>query len=270
MAWRGLRDRWREARAESADAEPGSEASEAGEGQGEASAGPAPPDPVRAPDAVARLAVWREVLGTWWVVLSAGIAATAVAAFQLGWRVPGLGRIADERWVALLLVLATLVAGVLEGSHRAVAEREREVRERREELERLIRMPQRRLAQAKYHLYRDAFMCAQIVGFLTMARMDASAVTPETALAIERSWGSAFLERCRRMFGAGRLGEVFSQRIGGSFPPPREQATAVYAGLADFLRLMAERITEHDLDPAYLQGRDAEPERDGGEPPGVV
>jgi hypothetical protein len=203
-------------------------------------------------------------------VLSAGIAAIAVAAFQLGWKLPGLGRIVDERWVALLLVLATLVAGVLEGSHRAVARREREVRERREELERLIRIPQRRLAQAKYHLYRDAFTCAQIVGFLTMARMEASAVTPETALAIERSWGSGFLERCRRMFGAGRLGEVFSQRIGGSFPPPREQAPAVYAGLADFLRLMAERITERDLDPAYLQGREVEPARDGGESPGVV
>jgi hypothetical protein len=100
--------------------------------------------------------------------------------------------------------------------------------------------------------------------------MDASAVSPETALAIEQGWGSGFLERCRHMFGTGRLGEVFSQRIGGSFPPPREQAMAVYAGLADFLRLMAERITERDLDPAYLQGRDAAPERDGGEGPGVV
>lgn len=80
-------------------------------------------------------------------------------------------------------------------------------------------------------------------------------MTPETALGIERSWGEGFLERFRRMFGSGRFGDVFTHRI----PPPREQAVAVYTGLADFLRLLAERITERDLDPAYLQGRDQEP-----------
>jgi hypothetical protein len=204
---------------------------------------------------VERFAVWREVLGTGWVALSATFAAIAVAASQLGWKLPGIGRVVDERWASLGFVLVTLVAGLFEGSHRAVVRREREVEERRQELERLIRIPQRRLAQAKYHLYRDAFMCAQLVGFLMMARMEASAMPPETALEIERSWGEGFLGRFQRMFGTGRFGDVFSHRI----PPPREHAMAVYAGLADFLRLLAERITENDLDPAYLHGRDEEP-----------
>jgi hypothetical protein len=196
--------------------------------------------------------VWREVLGTGWIAASAATAAIAVAASQLGWRVPGVGRVVDERWASLVLVLVTLFAGVVDGSYRAVVRREREVEARRHEIERLIRMPQRRLAQAKYQLYRDAFMCAQLIGFLMMARMEASAMTPATALEIERSWGEDFLGRFQRIFGAGRFGDVFSHRI----PPPREHAVAVYTGLADFLRLLAERITESDLDPAYLHGGD--------------
>ncbi len=241
--------RWRQARAESAGPDPESGAPEVGEGHGEGRAGAAQRV------SVDRIAVWREILGTWWVALSAAFAASAVAAFQLGWKIPGVGRVVDARWASLVLVLVTLVVGLFEGSHRAVARREREVEERRQDLERLIRTPLRRLAQAKYQLYRDAFMCAQLVGFLMMTRMQASAMTPETALGIERSWGEGFLERFRRMFGSGRFGDVFTHRI----PPPREQAVAVYTGLADFLRLLAERITERDLDPAYLQGRDPEP-----------
>ncbi len=249
MSWRVRLDRWRQAGAESTRPEPESDAPEAGEGHGEGRAGPVQRI------SVDRFAVWREILGTWWIALSAAFAAIGAAAFQLGWKIQVVGRGVDERWALLVLVLVTLVVGVFEGSHRAVARRERVVEERRQEIERLIRTPQRRLAQAKYHLYRDAFMCAQLVGFLMMTRMEASAMTPEAALGIERSWGEGFLERFRRMFGTGRFGEVFSHRI----PPPREQAIAVYAGLADFLRLLAERITERDLDPAYLHGRDEEP-----------
>jgi hypothetical protein len=158
-----------------------------------------------------------------------------------------------------LLVLVCLLAGVLEGSHRAVAKREREAEAQRQGIERLFRTPQRRLVQARYHLYRDAFMCTQLVGFLMMSKMEASAMTPETALGVERSWGNEFLERFRRMFGTGRFGDVFSNRIGGIFPPPRDQAIAIYVGLADFLRLLAERITEGDLDPEYLHSRDEAP-----------
>lgn len=208
---------------------------------------------------VERSAIWREVLGTWWLGLSAVLSAIGAAEIQFGWRIPGLGGLIDERWAWLLLVLVSLLAGVLEGSHRAVARRELEVEARRQEIERLIRTPQRGLVQAKYHLYRDAFMCAQLVGFLMMSKMDASAMTPEMALGIERSWGNDFLERFRRMFGTGRFGDVFSNRIGGIFPPPRDRAMAIYAGLADFLRLLAERITESDLDPEYLNSGGEEP-----------
>jgi hypothetical protein len=254
MSWGARLERWREARAESTRPDPGSETREAVAAQPEADPGPA------RPGSVGRLAVWREILGTGWVALSAALTAIGVAAFQLGWKVPGVGLLVDEGWASLFLALVSLLAGVLEGSHRAVARRQREIEARRQELERLIRTPQRRLALAKYSLYRDAFMCAQLVGFLTMARMDASAMTPETALGIERSWWTGFLERFQRVFGAARFGDVFAHRIGGTFPPPRDQAMAIYVGLADFLNLLAERITEGDLDPGYLDGRDAAPE----------
>ena len=207
-----------------------------------------------------RLDVWREVLGIWWVAVPVALSALAVAAFQLDWKLPGVGLLNGEPWASPFLVLASLLAVALEGSHRAVSRRQRQLEERRQELERLIRLPQRRLVQAKYHLYRDAFMCTQLVGFLMMTRMEASAMTAETALGIERSWGSGFLERFQRMFGTGRFGDVFSRRIGGIFPPPRDQAMAIYVGLADFLNLLADRITEGDLDPAYLHGRDEAPE----------
>jgi hypothetical protein len=205
--------------------------------------------------AIARFSVWCEVLGTEWLGLSTALAAIGVAAFHFGWEIPGAGRGIDLQVSSLLLVLVSLLAGVLEGSQRAVARRERRVAEQRREIERLIRTPQRRVVDAKYHLYRDSFMCTQLVGFLMMARMEASAMTPEMALGIERRWGGEFLERFQRMFGTGRFGDVFSQRI----PPPRSQAMAVYSGLADFLRLLAERITESDLDPAYLHGSDEGP-----------
>jgi hypothetical protein len=99
-------------------------------------------------------------------------------------------------------------------------------------------------------------MCTQLVGFLMMTRMEASAMTPEAALEIERGWANEFHARFQRMFGAKSVGDVFSQRFGGMFPPPRDHAMSIYAGLADFLRLLAERITESDLDPDYLHGRD--------------
>jgi hypothetical protein len=152
-----------------------------------------------------------------------------------------------------------LLAGVLEGAHRAVVRRERTAEARRQEIERLVRIPQRRLVEAKYQLYRDALTCTQLVGFLMMSKMEASAMTPETALEIERSWGDGFLERFRRRFGTGRFGDVFSNRLGGIFPPPRDQAMAIYVGLADFLRLLAERITESDLDSEYLHGGEGAP-----------
>jgi hypothetical protein len=219
------------------------------------SATPAPRGSVR------RAAVWREVLGTWWLGLPVLLSALGAAQSQFGWRIPGVGLLGDLPWAWLLvvLVLASLFAGALEGAHRAVARREREAETRRQEIERLVRIPQRRLVEAKYQLYRDAFTCTQLVGFLMMSKMEASAMTPETALAIEQSWGDGFLERSRRRFGSGRFGDVFSDRIGGIFPPPRDQAMAVYIGLADFLRLLAERITEGDLDPAYLHGGDGDP-----------
>lgn len=248
MSWRIRLDRWRQARAQRAPEDSGSDATGSREGCADSSADPAPLV------SIDRFAVWREVLGTGWIAASAGFAAIGVTALQLGWRLPGLGRVVHEGWISFVLVVVTLVVGVVEGSHRAVERREREALERRAELERLIRTPQRRLAEAKYQLYRDAFACAQLVGFLSMARIEASAMTPETALGVERSWGEGFLERFQRMFGEGRFGDVFSHRI----PPPREQAMAVYTGLADFLRLLAERITESDLDPAWLHGRDGE------------
>jgi hypothetical protein len=249
MSWRVRLARWRLARRESVRLEAEASVPEAGERQEEGGSGHA--QRILAD----RFAVWREILGTWWIALSAASAAIGVAASQLGWEIPGVGRVVDGRWASLVLVLVTLVVGVFEGSHRAVVRREREVEQRRQEIERLIRLPQRRLAQAKYHLYRDAFVCAQLVGFLMMARMEASAMTPDTVLGIERSWAEGFLSRFQRMFGTGRFGDVFSQRI----PPPRSQAMAVYSGLADFLRLLAERITESDLDPAYLHGSDEGP-----------
>jgi hypothetical protein len=210
------------------------------------------------PASVGRSSVWREVLGTRWIGASAVLSAIGAAEFLFGWSTLGLARLVDGReW--LCLVLASLLAAALEGSHRAVARREAEVQARRQEIDRLVRTPQRRLAQAKFHLYRDAFMCTQIVGFLMMTRMEGGLITPETALGIERAWGGEFLERIRRMFGTGRSGDVFSNRMGGHFPPPRDQATAVYAGLADYLTLLAERITESDLDAEYLHGRDEGP-----------
>jgi len=248
MSWLARLDRWRRDRVEGTSPEPGAHAPGAGEERADGSAGSGQRV------SLDRFAVWREVLGTGWIAASTSIAAVGVAASQLGWTIPGLGRVVDERWAALVLVLATLVAGVFEGAHRAVVRREREVEARRREIERLVRTPQRRLVQAKYSLYRDAFMCAQLVGFLMVARMEASVMTPETALGIERSWGEGFLDRFRHMFGAGSFGDVLSHRI----PPPREQAMASYAGLADFLRLLAERITESDLDPEYLRGSDDE------------
>ena len=207
---------------------------------------------------VARSSVWREVLGTWWIGLSAALSVIGAAEFLCDWKIPGVGPIIDG-WAWLLLVLVFLLVGVLEGSYRAVAKRDRQGEAQRQEIERLIRTPHRRLAQAKNQLYLDAFMCMQIIGFLTMARMEGSAMTPQTALGIERSWGTEFLERFRRMFGRGEFGDVFSNRIGGTFPPPRDQAMAIYVGLADFLRLLAERITESDLDPEYLHSRDEAP-----------
>jgi hypothetical protein len=207
-----------------------------------------------------RFPIWREVLGNWWVALSAALSALAVTAFHFGWKIPGFGQRVGAGWAWLLLALVALLAGVLEGAQRAVARREREVEAQRQEIERLIRTPQRRLAEAKYHLYRDAFMCTQLVGFLMMTKMEGSAMTPETALSVERGWGSEFLERIRRMFGTGRSGDVFSNRMGGVFPPPRDQAMAIYVGLADYLRLLAERITESDLDPEYLHGPEKAPE----------
>jgi hypothetical protein len=225
-------------------------AREAAAAPGGGDASPAPPT------TVGRLAVWREVLVTRWLALAAALAATSATAFHYGWKFPGAAPLADERWASLVLVLVALLAGALEGSHRAVARRERRIAEKRQELERLVRTPQRRLVEAKYHLYRDSFMCTQLVGFLMMSRMEASAMTPELELGIERSWGNEFLERFRRMFGTGTFGDVVSQRIGGMFPPPREQAMAIYVGLADFLHYLAERITERDLDPEYLRGHD--------------
>jgi hypothetical protein len=213
---------------------------------------------------VDRFTVWCEILGTWWAGLPAAFALCGAAEFVLGWKIPGVERIVGG-WTWLFLVLATLLAVVLHGSQRALTKREHTMEEQRQEIDR-IRTPQSRLAQAKYHLYRDAFMCTQLVGFMMMTRMDASAMTPETALGIERSWGDGFLERFRRMFGAGRFGDVFSTRMGGMFPPPRNRAMAIYVGLADFLRLLAERITEDDLDPAYLHGADESPEETAGEP----
>jgi hypothetical protein len=210
--------------------------------------------------AIARFSVWCEVLGTEWLGLSTALAAIGVAAFHFGWEIPGAGRGIDLQVSSLLLVLVSLLAGVLAGSQRAVARRERRVEEQRREIERLVLTPQRRVVDAKYHLYRDSFMCTQLVGFLMMARMEASAMTPETSLDIERRWGSEFLERFQRIFGSGRFGDVFSQLIGGKFPPPRDQAMSIYVGLADFLQLLAERITESDLDPEYLHGRDEPPE----------
>ncbi len=207
---------------------------------------------------VGRSSVWREVLGTWWIGLSAVLSVIAAAGFLRDWKIPGALPILGE-WAWLFLVLVSLLAGVLEGSYRAVAKRDRQGEAQRQEIERLVRTPQRRLAQAKNQLYLDAFMCMQVIGFLTMARMEGSAMTPETALGIERSWGDEFLERFRRMFGSGRFGDVFSNRIGGTFPPPRDRAMAIYVGLADFLRLLAERITEGDLDPEYLHDRDEAP-----------
>jgi hypothetical protein len=233
------------------------EGSEACAAREEASASPA---------SAARSSVWREVaLGTRWIALSALLSLVGAAEYLSGRPLLGVARLVDG-WGWLSLVLASLLAAVLEGAQRAVARREAEVQARRQEIERLIRTPQRRLAQAKYYLYRDAFMCTQIVGFLMMAEMDASAMTPETALSIERSWGSEFLERIRRMFGAGRSGDVFSDRMGGSFPPPRERAMAVYAGLADYLRFLAERITESDLDPEYLKSQDEAPRQEARAP----
>jgi hypothetical protein len=214
--------------------------------------------------AVARFSVWCEVLGTEWLGLSTALAAIGVAAFHFGWKIPGAGQHIDLQVSALLLVLVSLLAGVLEGSQRAIARREQRVQEQHREIERLVRMPQRRVVDAKYQLYRDSFMCTQLVGFLMMARMEASAMTPEMALGIERRWGNEFLERFRRMFGSGRFGDVFSQWIGGKFPPPRDQAMSIYVGLADFLHLLAERITESDLDPEYLHGRDESPSTRSG------
>lgn len=207
-----------------------------------------------------RFQVWREVLGTGWTGLPLVFAALGAAALHFGWKIPGAGQLIDERWASLLLVLASLLVGVLEGSHRAVARRERGIAEKREEIERLFRTPLGRLVQAKYHLYRDSFMCTQLVGFLMMTRMEASAMTPDAALEIERSWANEFHARFQRMFGARSFGDVFSQRIGGVIPPPRERAMSIYVGLADFLQLLAERITEGDLDPDYLHGRDEAPE----------
>src|SRR5262245_41770835 len=220
------------------DPESALDAAEERPASGEGSASPAPPG------SVARAAVWREVLGTGWLGLPVVLSALGAAEFHFGWTIPGVGPPVDERWAWLLvvLVLVSLLGGVLEGSHRAVAKRERAAEARRQEIERLVRIPQRRLVEAKYQLYRDAFMCTQLVGFLMMSKMEASAMTPETALGIERSWGDEFLVRFRRMFGTGRFGDVFANRIGGIFPPPRDRAMAIYIGLADFLRLLAERI----------------------------
>jgi arsenate reductase (glutaredoxin) len=212
-----------------------------------------------APAAVGRIPVWREVLGTGWLGLSAALAAVAVAAFHHGWKLPWDAPRIDARWASLVLVFVSLLAGALEGAHRAVSRRERKLAERKQELERLFRTPLHRLVQAKYQLYRDAFVCTQLVGFLTMTRMEATAMTPEAALDIEQRWGGEFLERFQRMFGAGTFGDVFTHRMGGMFPPHRDRAIPIYLGLADFLRLLAERITESDLDPAYLHGRDESP-----------
>ena len=210
------------------------------------------------PAAVGRISVWREVLGTGWLGLSVALAAGAVVAFHHGWKLPGAAARIDARWAALVLVFVSLLAGVLEGAHRAVARRERKLAERKQELERLFRTPLHRLVQAKYHLHRDASVCMQLVEFLTMSRTGASAMTPEAALGIEHRWGGEFLERFQRMFGEGTFGDVFN-RMGGMFPPPRDRAIPIYVGLADFLHLLAERITESDLDPAYLHGRDESP-----------
>jgi len=214
---------------------------------------------------VGRWSVWREVLGTWWLGLALALSACGAAEFHFRWKVPGLGGPLDWRWVwpLVAMVLVSLLAGVLEGSHRAVDQRERTAEAHREEIERLFRTPQRRVVQAKYQLYRDALMCTQLVGFLMMTQMAASPMPAETALEIERKWGSEFLARFRGMFGTGKFGDVFASGIGGMFPAPRNQAITVYTGLADFLRLLAERITEDDLDPAYLHGRDEAPEPAG-------
>ena len=222
---------------------------------GEAEASP----PQRA--SIPRSAVWREVLGTPWLALPLGLAALGAARLHYRWEIAGVDALGDGRlsWTLSVVVLLTLLAATLEGAHRAVARRQRDVEARRREIERLVRIPQRRLVEAKYQLYRDAFLCTQLVGFLMMSRMEASAMTPETALGIERSWGDAFLGRFRRMFGTGPFGDLFSNRIGATFPPPRDRAIEIYVGLAEFLRLMAERITERDLDPAYLHGLSDEP-----------
>ena len=242
MSWRGWLGRRRQARADGTRA------------TGEPGASPAQPR------TIGRLSVWREVLGTRWIGLPVSLAALGAAALHFGWKLPGAGPRIDERSASLLLVLASLLVGVLEGSHRAVARRERRIAEKRQEIERLFRTPLRRLVQAKYQLYRDSFMCTQLVGFLMMARMEASAMTPDTELEIERSWAKEFHARFQRMFGAKSFGDVFSHRIGGMIPPPRDEAMSIYAGLADFLQLLAERITESDLDPEYLHGRDGAPE----------
>lgn len=77
-----------------------------------------------------RFTVWREVLGTWWIGLSAFLSMLGAAEFLFGWQIPGVGQLVHG-WAWLLLVLVSLLGGTLEGSYRAVAEREREIAEQR-------------------------------------------------------------------------------------------------------------------------------------------